>query len=161
MGFKTGWVKVMDAFGQYSTVKLDQLGDLLEIGEVENLRSFIDAHSNAKVVAYGISDVTLIDATGFFSDDTDKGSYDAINQRLVFHFKDADTGRRLSFSIPAPINGDVDTDQQPKASVAKDVRAKIAELTSREEADLHYLGGGLRSKVPPIDRRRKKIDSTT
>ena len=155
--FKTGWVKVQDAFGQTATMQLDQLGDAFEINEIGNLTSFIETHSDAKVVAYGISQVQLLDASGLFADGTDKGNYDSIRQRAIFHFRDADTGKRLSFSIPAPRNEDFDADQQPKASVAKAVRNKIAELTSREEVDLHYLGGGLRSKVAPIDQRRKKV----
>lgn len=157
MSFKTGWVKVQDAWGQTTTMQLENLGDAFEINEIANLKDFIETHSDAKVVAYGVSEVTLLDASGLFADDTDKGSYDSIRQRMVFHFRDADTGKRLSFSIPAPRNEDMDADQQPKASVAKAVRDKIAELTSREAVDLHYLGGGLRSKVPPIDQRRKRV----
>ena len=157
MAFKTGWVKVQDAWGQTTTMQLENLGDAFEINEIGNLKDFIETHSDAKVVAYGVSEVTLLDASGLFADDTDKGSYDSIRQRMVFHFRDADTGKRLSFSIPAPRNEDMDADQQPKASVAKAVRDKIAELTSREAVDLHYLGGGLRSKVPPIDQRRKRV----
>ena len=157
MAFKTGWVKVQDAWGQTTTMQLENLGDAFEINEIGNLKGFIESHSDAKVVAYGVSEVTLLDASGLFADDTDKGSYDSIRQRMVFHFRDADTGKRLSFSIPAPRNEDMVADQQPKASVAKAVRDKIAELTSREAVDLHYLGGGLRSKVPPIDQRRKRV----
>ena len=157
MAVKTGWVKVQDAWGQTTTMQLENLGDAFEINEIGNLKGFIESHSDAKVVAYGVSEVTLLDASGLFADDTDKGSYDSIRQRMVFHFRDADTGKRLSFSIPAPRNEDMDADQQPKASVAKAVRDKIAELTSREAVDLHYLGGGLRSKVPPIDQRRKRV----
>lgn len=155
--FKTGWVKVQDAFGQTATMHLENLGDTFEINEIGNLKDFIETHSDAKVVAYGVSEVMLLDASGLFADDTDKGNYDSIRQRAVFHFRDADTGKRLSFTIPAPKNEDFDADQQPKASVAKAVRDKIAELTSREAVDLHYLGGGLRSKVAPIEQRRKKV----
>lgn len=155
--FKTGWVKVQDAFGQTATMQLENLGDTFEINEIGNLKDFIETHSDAKVVAYGVSEVMLLDASGLFADDADKGNYDSIRQRAVFHFRDADTGKRLSFTIPAPKNEDFDADQQPKASVAKAVRDKIAELTSREAVDLHYLGGGLRSKVAPIEQRRKKV----
>lgn len=157
MSFKTGWVKVQDAFGQTSTMQMDQFGDAFEINELDNFRSFIETHSDAKVVAAGISEVRLYDASGVWADGTDKGNYDSIKQRLVFHFRDADTGRRFSFSIPAPRNEDLDADQQPKSTVAAAVRNKLAELTGREAADLHYLGGGLRSKVPTIENRRKKI----
>ena len=157
MSFKTGWVKLQDAFGQTAIMQLDNFGDALEIDEIGNLKEFIETHSDAKVIAFGISVVTLLDASGLFADDTDKGNYDSIRQRAVFHFRDADTGKRFSFSIPAPRNEDFDADQQPKASVAKAVRDKIAELTSREAVDLHYLGGGLRSKVAPIEQRRKKV----
>lgn len=157
MSFKTGWVKLQDAFGQTTTMQLENLGDAFEINEIGNLKSFIEAHSDAKVIAYGVSEVTLLDASGLFADDTDKGNYDSIRQRLIFHFRDADTGKRLSFSIPAPRNEDLDASQQPKPSVAAAVRNKIAELTSREAVDLHYLGGGLRSKVPPMEVRSKKI----
>lgn len=157
MSFKTGWVKVQDFKGQTATMQLGDLGDAFEINEIANLKDFIESHSDAKVIAYGVSEVTLLDASGLFADDTDKGSYDTVKQRAVFHFRDADTGKRFSFTIPAPRNEDFEADQQPKASVAKAVRDKIAELTSRESADLHYLGGGLRSKVPPIEQRSKKI----
>ena len=156
MSMKTGWIRVQDAFGQYALVKLDFLGDLLELNEIGNLKDFVETHSDAKVVAYVVSETTYLDASGLFADDTDKGNYDSIFQRLVFHFRDADGGR-FSFSIPAPRNEDLDADQQPKASVAKAVRDKIAELTSREAADIHYLGGGLRAKVPPAEVRRKAI----
>ena len=157
MSFKTGWVKVQDAFGQTATMQLDSFGDVLELNEIANLKGFIETHSDAKVVAMGVSEITLLDASGLFADGTDKGNYDSIRQRAVYHFRDADTGKRFSFSIPAPRNEDFDADQQPKASVAKVVRDKIAELTGREAADLHYLGGGLRSKVAPIEQRRKKV----
>lgn len=157
MAFKTGWVKVQDAFGQTATMQMDQFGDAFELNELDNFKNFIETHSDAKVVAAGISEVRLYDASGFFADDTDKGNYDSIKQRLIFHFRDADTGRRFSFSIPAPRNEDLDASQQPKPSVASAVRNKIAELTGREAADLHYLGGGLRSKVPPIEQRSKKL----
>lgn len=157
MSFKTGWVKVQDFKGQTATMQLDNFGDLLELNEIGNLKSFIETHSDAKVIAFGISEVTLLDASGLFADETDKGNYDTVRQRAVFHFRDADTGKRLSFSIPAPRNEDFDADQQPKPSVAKAVRDKIAELTGREAVDLHYLGGGLRSKVAPIEQRSKKV----
>lgn len=157
MSFKTGWVKVQDFKGQTATMQLGDLGDAFEINEIANLKDFIETHSDAKVVAFGVSEVTLLDASGLFADDTDKGNYDTVKQRAVFHFRDADTGKRFSFTIPAPRNEDFEADQQPKASVAKAVRDKIAELTSREAADLHYLGGGLRSKVAPIEQRSKKI----
>ena len=157
MSFKTGWVKVQDAFGQTATMQMDQFGDLLEINELDNFRQFIETHSDAKVIAAGISEIRLYDASGYFADGTDKGNYDSIRQRMVFHFRDAGTGRRFSFSIPAPRNEDLDADQQPKASVAKAVRDKVAELTGRVAVDLHYLGGGLRSKVPAIEQRRKKV----
>lgn len=157
MPFKTGWVKVQDFKGQTATMQLGDLGDAFEINEIGNLKSFIETHSDAKVIAFGVSEVTLLDASGLFADDTDKGNYDTVKQRAVFHFRDADTGKRFSFTIPAPRNEDFEADQQPKASVAKAVRDKIAELTGREAADLHYLGGGLRSKVPPIEQRSKKI----
>ena len=157
MSFKTGWVKLQDAFGQTTTMQLENLGDALEINEIGNLKSFIETHSDAKVIAYGVSEVMLLDASGLFADNIDKGNYDSIRQRLIFHFRDADTGKRLSFSIPAPRNEDLDASQQPKPSVAAAVRNKIAELTSREAGDLHDLGGGLRSKVPPMEVRSKKI----
>ena len=68
-------------------------------------------------------------------------------------------GGFFSFSIPAPKNEDLGENQQPKGSVAKAVLDKIAELTSREGADLHYLGGGLVSKVQKIELRSKKLSS--
>lgn len=157
MSFKTGWVKVQDAFGQTATMQMDQFGDAFELNELDNFKNFIETHSDAKVVAAGISEIRLYDASGWFADDTDKGNYDSIKQRLIFHFRDADTGRRFSFAIPAPRNEDLDASQQPKPSVANAVRNKIAELTGREATGLHYLGGGLRSKVPPIEQRSKKL----
>lgn len=157
MAFKTGWVKVQDAFGQTATIQMDQFGDAFELNELDNFKQFIETHSDAKVIAAGISEVRLYDASGAWADSTDKGNYDSIRQRMIFHFRDADTGRRFSFSIPAPRNEDLGPDQQPKGAVAAAVRKKIAELTGREEGDLHYLGGGLRSKVPTIENRRKDL----
>ena len=157
MSFKTGWVKVQDFKGQTATMQLSDLGDAFELNEIGNLKSFIEQHSDAKVIAYGVSEVTLLDASGLFADGADKGNYDTVRQRAVFHFRDADTGKRFSFTIPAPRNEDFDADQQPQAAVANAVRDKVAELTSREAVDLHYLGGGLRSKVPPIEQRSKRV----
>lgn len=157
MSFKTGTIMVMDAFGQKSSVSLGNFGDMFELKEIANLKDFIESMSDAKVIGASVTEQIIYDASGMFADDTDKGHSDAIHQRGVFIFKDADTGKPFTFSIPAPKDEMFDESQQPKPSYAKKVRDKIAELTSREAADLHYQGGGLRSKVPKASVRKKKI----
>lgn len=156
MGSTVGWIVVEDSFGQTATMRLENLGDALEINEIGNLREFIETHSDAKVIRYGITKSAYINARGWGSDETDPGKYDSVAQRLKFNFMDQDGGF-FSFSIPAPRDEDLNDNQQPKGSVANEVLKKIAELTSREEADLHYLGGGLVSKMQKIELRSKKL----
>lgn len=158
MGNTVGWIVVEDAFGQTGTVKLEHLGDALELNEIGNLKSFIEEHSDAKVIRYGVTKSAYINARGWGADETDPGKYDSVAQRLKFNFMDQDGGF-FSFSIPAPRDEDLSDNQQPKGSVAKAVLDKIAELTSREADDLHYLGGGLVSKVQKIELRSKKLSS--
>jgi hypothetical protein len=157
MSYKTGTIIVEDAFGQRSSISLNQFGDAFEIGEIANLKEFIESMSDAKVVAGHVTESVTYDASGLFADATDKGKSESIFQRAVFIFKDADERGSFTFSIPAPKDEIFDESQQPKATYAKKVRDKIAELTSREASDLHYLGGGLRSRVPKAELRIKKI----
>ena len=159
MSFKSATITLLDRWGQTAKVTIKKFGDALQINDLNDFKNGIETHSDAKVIAMSVTETTVLDASGFFADNTDKGKYDSVEQKAKYIFKDADTGGIVTFSVPAPREEDIDDDQQPKIAAANAIKALIAEVTSREAADLLYLGGGLRSDVPPAQQRRKTKDT--
>lgn len=159
MAFKSATITLLDRWGQTAKVKINKFDDGFSVGDLTQFKNGIETHSDAKVIAMAVTETTVLDASGFFADNTDKGKYDSVEQKAKYIFKDADTGSITVLSIPAPREEDIDDDQQPKIAAANAIKALIAGVTSREAADLLYLGGGLESDVPRAALRRKTKDT--
>lgn len=159
MSFKSATVTVLDRWGQQSRITLKKFGDALQVNDLGDFINGIEAHSDAKVIGASVTETIVKDASGFFADSTDKGKYDSVEQKAKYIFKDADTGSIVTFTVPAPKEADIDDDQQPKISAATAIKNLIAEVTGREASDLLYLGGGLKSDLPPSALRRKTKDT--
>lgn len=138
---------VRDYKGRSAIVTVDVTGTPT-LSKAKALADFIQTHSDAKVIGYGISQNVTVE-----NDSCDAGKYDRVYQKLVFLFSEKNgTSRR--FSIPAPRDEDVDVDQEGSADVAEDINDLLKTLGATKE-NMRFNGSGLVSKMPK-DRKVEK-----
>lgn len=153
MAKKIGSVTLEDYKGNRRTMSVSQVGSL---SDVENIAKFLDDHSDARIVSHSITE------TQIWSDndsEASRGKYERVEQKLVLLFQDTGGGEdneSVRFTIHAPSESSVNSDQEPESDLAEDVADLIADNTTRERTDLRYNGGGLTSRIP-----RSRNKSTT
>lgn len=108
--------------------------------KAETLAKYLSTHSDAAVTGIGINHTVS-------GDETDKGKYDRVEQKLVYLFQTDKSGTTKRFSLPAPRDEDVNEDQEPDSDTAEDVADMLKSVTGIKET-LVYNGGGLQSRVP-------------
>jgi hypothetical protein len=111
----------------------------------KKIADFLKTHSDARVTSYGIT-------KDYDGDTVDSGKYDRCLQRLVMFFED-EKGQNRSFSIPAPRDEDVDDDQEPTSDLPEDVKDLLVSVGA--VSSVVYNGGGMRSRVPSKQARKK------
>jgi hypothetical protein len=134
-------VTVQDYKGKTAVARVN---GVTTIANAKKVADFLKGHSDAKVVAYGIS----LDYSG---DDTSSGKYDRVLQGLKFSFEDQN-GKTRYFTIPAPRDEDVNDDQEPESDVAEDVKDLLNSVGLKIAT---YNGGGLNSRLPSKESRAK------
>ena len=124
------------------------------LNDAEQLADALKSYSRAAVVSASHTETMYIDddeAGGTFSSEAGE-HYDRCEQKCRLNYIDADTGDKLSISIPAPNDNCFDADQEPTSDVAEDIADAIGNSTTRESGNLIYTGGGLISRLPAIRR---------
>ena len=136
---------VTDYLGKSAVVKVRVKSAQCTIANASKLADYVKTHSDARVVAFGLSQ----DAKG---DSTDSGKYDRVLQSLVYLYEDNE-GVSRRFSLPAPRDEDVDLNQEPVSDTAEDVK----DLLNGFGLNLSvYNGGGLKSRTPGKEGRVNK-----
>ena len=110
---------------------------------------FLNANSDACVIAYGITQKDVIAA-----DSAINGPYDRIYQRLQLMFLDVATNEARRFSIHAPDKDGMEEDQEATpdlVTAAKTLLTDIGAIT----ATATYNGSALISKGARATERRK------
>lgn len=129
---------VKDYKGKASTVKMDT--EKPTKAKAAILAKYLEQHSDAAVTSVGVS----YKCSG---DETDRGKYDRVEQKLVYLYETDKTGKTKRFSLPAPRDEDVNEDQEPESDTAEDVADMLKKVTGIKE-NLVYNGGGLQSRIP-------------
>lgn len=137
---------VEDYKGKTAVCKVRVESAKCTIANASTLADYLKTHSDARVVSFGISQ----DAKG---DETDSGKYDRVLQSLTYLFED-ENGNTRRFSLPAPRDEDVNTDQEPDSDTAEDVRDMLNGFGLKISV---YNGGGLRSRTPKKEARTKEL----
>ena len=115
----------------------------------KKLADFLNAHSDACVLAYGITQKDVIAA-----DSAINGPYDRVYQRLQLMFLDVATNDARRFSIHAPDKDGMEEDQEATAALvtaAKTLLSDIGAITSTTT----YNGSALISRGAKTTERRK------
>lgn len=115
----------------------------------KKLADFLNTHSDACVLAYGISQKDVIAA-----DSAINGPYDRVYQRLQLMFLDVATNDARRFSIHAPDKDGMEEDQEATAALvtaAKTLLSDIGAITSTTT----YNGSALISRGAKTTERRK------
>lgn len=115
----------------------------------KKLAEFLNANSDACVLAYGITQKDVI-----ASDSATNGPYDRVYQRLQLMFLDVATNESRRFSIHAPDKDGMEEDQEATATLvtaAKTLLSDIGAITSTAT----YNGSALISKGAKSSERRK------
>lgn len=131
-------VSLKDAWRGTGVVKVKVPTASATLVNAEALADFIVTHSDAAVVGYGVNVDTINDTAA------SGNAYDRVYQRLVFLFEDSN-GAARRFSIPAPVEGDVDDTQEPTA-VAAGLVEQLLETFGMTLTG--YNGGYLASRAP-------------
>ena len=137
-----------DYKGKSSIVTVDVTGTPT-LAKAKSLAEFLKTHSGAKVINYGTSQNETVE-----DDSVEAGKYDRVEQKLVFLFSEKD-GSSRRFSIPAPLDGDVDVDQEGSSDMAEDINDLLKTLGATRE-NMRFNGSGLVSKLPKI----RKVEKT-
>ena len=120
------------------------------LNDAEQLAEALKSYSRAAVVSASHTETTYFDndsTGGTFSSQAGE-HYDRCEQKCRMNYIDADTGDKISLSIPAPNDNCFDADQQPTSDLAQDIADAIGNSTTRESGNLIYTGGGLLSRLP-------------
>lgn len=152
MALKTGTVVFQDYKGKYASVKItgaNSLSDMKEFAET------LANYTRAKIVSASYAETAFFDNLGAADmGDMLSGNatehYDRCEQKAKMIFRDADTGRIHTISLPAPNDNCFDAHQEVSATVAEDIADAIAAATNMESNDLQYRGGALIGKLPSI-----------
>lgn len=152
MAMKTGTVVFQDYKGKYASVKISGANSL---SDVETFAKTLGGYTRAKIISATYGQTTFFDnfqqldwGDVFSGESTEH--YDRCEQKAKMIFRDADTGRIHTISLPAPNDNVFDSNQEVKATVAEDIADAIATATSMESTDLQYRGGALIGKLPGI-----------
>ena len=152
MAMKTGTVVFQDYKGKYASVKIT---DANSLSEMEKFANALADYTRAKIVSATYSQTSFFDNFQQLDwGDALSGKatehYDRCEQKAKMIFRDADTGRIHTISLPAPNDNVFDANQEVKSSVAEDIADAIAAATSMESNDLQYRGGALIGKLPGV-----------
>lgn len=152
MAMKTGTIVFQDYKGKFATVKVTQAKGL---AEVTNLAQALSGYTRAKIISATYGETNFFDNLGQtdFGDIASTGlleHYDRCEQKAKMIFRDADTGRMHTLSLPAPNDNVFDAHQEVKSSVAEDIADALAAATTMESNDLQYRGGALIGKLPSV-----------
>ena len=118
------------------------------LANAKKLADFIMTHSDAKVIGYGTCQSATVE-----NDECDAGKYDRVEQKLTFLFSEKN-GSSRRFSIPAPRDEDVDTDQEGSSDLAEDINDLLKTVGATKE-NMRFNGAGLISKMPKIRKTTK------
>lgn len=132
---------VRDYKNQTSIVTVD-LPKTATMAKAKALADFIKDHTCAKVLGYGISQSETVN-----EDKVVAGKYDRVAQKLVFGFS-TKAGASKRFSIPAPIDGDVDADQEGTSDLAEDVNDLLQKTLGSVSERMRFNGAYMLSKKP-------------
>lgn len=152
MALKTGTIVFQDYKGKYASVKVSQAKGL---SEVKALAEKLSGYTRAKIISATYGETMFFDNLGQvdFGDIASTGlleHYDRCEQKAKMIFRDADSGRIHTISLPAPNDNVFDAHQEVKKSVAEDIADALAGATTMESNDLQYRGGALIGKLPSI-----------
>ena len=139
---------VRDYKGKTGNVTVD-LPKGATMAKAKALADFIEKHSAAKVLGWGLNQNETKE-TGKIT----AGKYDRIEQKLVFLFS-TKAGSSKRFSIPAPIDADVDVDQEGSSDMAEDVNDLLQKTLGAVPERMRFNGAGLVSKLPKIRKTEK------
>lgn len=127
--------------------------------DAEQMADVLKKYSRAAVIACSHTETTFIDDDETGAEQatatTSGEHYDRVQQKCKLNYTDADTGDKISLSIPAPNDNCFDADQEPTGDVAEDIADAIGNSTTRESGNLIYRGGGLVSKLPQVKKARR------
>lgn len=120
------------------------------LNDAEQLADVLKNYSRAAVVSVSHTETKYIDddSDGELLSTEAGEHYDRCEQKCRLNYIDADTGDKLSLSIPAPNDNCFDANQDPTGDVAEDIADAIGNSTTRESGNLIYTGGGLISRLP-------------
>ena len=138
---------VRDYKGKSATVSVDVTGTPT-LANAKKLADFVKTHSDAAVIGYGCSQSATVE-----DDSCNSGDYDRVEQKLVFLFSEK-SGSSRRFSIPAPRDEDVDTDQEGSSDLAEDINDLLKSLGATKE-NMRFNGAGLTSKLPKMRKTQK------
>ena len=131
-----------DYKGKTSIVSVDVTGTPT-LTKAKALADFMTTHSDAQVIGYGASQNATVE-----NDQCDAGKYDRVEQKLTFLFSQK-SGASRRFTIPAPRDEDVDTDQEGSSDLAEDINDLLKTLGATRE-NMRFNGAGLVSKMPKV-----------
>lgn len=152
MAMKTGTVVFQDYKGKYASVKVSEASSL---SSMEDFAKALGDYTRAKIISATFTQTVFFDNFqsldwGDVLSGESTEHYDRCEQKAKMLFRDADTGRIHTISLPAPNDNVFDANQEVKATVAEDIADAIAAATSMESNDLQYRGGALVGKLPGI-----------
>ena len=132
---------VRDYKGQTSIVTVDlPKGATLAKGKA--LAEWISKHTCAKVLGYGVTQGETVDDGKITA-----GKYDRVAQKLTFLYS-TKSGASKRFSIPAPLDADVDVDQEGTSDMAEDVNDLLQKTLGAVSERMRFNGAALLSKKP-------------
>ena len=148
-------VTLRDYKGKMATVKVNRG---TSINDAKQLADQLKDRSQAAVISYSHTESSYVDDdktsdTAWLSGMATE-HYDRCEQKCKFMFLDCDNGERFSISVPAPADSCFDADQEANSDVAKDFMQAIANCTTREAANLLFMGGGLTGKLPKMRKTK-------
>lgn len=107
------------------------------VESARTLADFLETHSSAQVLTYAYIEEEFY--RGKEAQET--GHYDRVGQQLKLIYLDAEAGEILPFSIPAPNNDLINSDQEVSEDTDNVVKALLLAITDR--ASLISRGGAI------------------
>lgn len=141
-----------DYMGQKSTVKLDGGTTMKDAKELAN---GLQKYTRAKILSVSQTSTVYydgwknLDLGDMFSGNATE-HYDRVVQKAHLQFRDCDSGKMFTLSIPAPNDNVFGADQEVTAACAEDISDVIKKASTMEGMDLQYHGGWLTSKKPKV-----------
>ena len=132
---------VRDYKNQTSIVTVD-LPKTATLAKAKSLAEWVQKHSCGEVIGYGMCQSDVLEGGSVTA-----GKYDRVAQKLAFLFS-MKSGASKRFSIPAPIDADVDTDQEGSSDLAEDVNDLLQKTLGAVSERMRFNGSPLLSKKP-------------